>query len=42
MVTFAIPDSVTGKDIKIIRKKLELTQAEFANLANNSPHTDLI
>ncbi len=39
MVTFAIPDSVTGKDIKIIRKKLELTQAEFANLANISKKT---
>lgn len=39
MVTFAIPDSITGKDIKIIRKKLELTQAEFAGLANISQKT---
>ena len=39
MTKFAISDSVTGKDIKIIRRKLELTQAEFAELVNVSQKT---
>lgn len=36
---FAISDALSGKDIKIIRKKLKLTQAEFAELANVSVKT---
>lgn len=36
---FAIPDILDGKDIKAIRKKLKLTQAEFAELANVSVKT---
>lgn len=36
---FAIPDTLDGKDIKAIRKKLKLTQAEFAELGNVSVKT---
>lgn len=36
---FAIPDTVTWKDIKNIRRKLNLTQEEFAMLANISKKT---
>ena len=39
MITFAISDTVTGRDIKTIRKKLKLTQAEFSELANVSRKT---
>ena len=36
---FAVSDMLLGKDIKNIRKKLELTQAEFADLVNVSVKT---
>lgn len=36
---FTISNYVTGKDIKKIRKKLELTQKEFAQLVNSSQST---
>ena len=36
---FAISESVTGQEIKSLRKKLELTQAEFAALVNVSVKT---
>lgn len=36
---FAITDSLNGTGIKTIRKKLKLTQAEFAELANVSVKT---
>ena len=36
---FAISDEIDGQDIKNIRKKLALTQAEFAQLANVSQKT---
>lgn len=36
---YAIPDHLEGKDIKTIRKKLNLTQAEFAQLGNVSVKT---
>ena len=36
---FAISDNLEGKDIKSIRKKLNLTQAEFAQLGNVSVKT---
>jgi putative transcriptional regulator len=39
MVCFAIPDKLTGKDIKAIRNKMNLTQAAFAELVNVSPKT---
>lgn len=36
---FAISDSLNGTEIKAIRKKLKLTQAEFAELGNVSAKT---
>ena len=39
MITFAVSDSIEGKDIKRIRNKLRLTQAEFAGLVNVSQKT---
>ncbi|MCM1122084.1 MAG: type II toxin-antitoxin system MqsA family antitoxin [Eubacterium sp.] len=39
MIKFAVSDAVTGKEVKTIRRKLELTQAEFAGLANVSLKT---
>ncbi len=36
---FAVPDSLTGEDIKLIRRKLKLTQAEFAQIAHVSKKT---
>lgn len=36
---FAISDSLTGKDIKHLRKKLKLTQREFAELVKVSVKT---
>lgn len=39
MRKYAIPKTISGKEIKIIRRKLELTQAEFAKLANVSQKT---
>lgn len=39
MIDFVISNSVTGKDIKIIRQKLGVTQSEFAKLANVSSKT---
>lgn len=36
---FAISDVLCGKDIKAIRKKLKLTQVEFAQLSNVSVKT---
>lgn len=39
MITFAVSDSIEGKDIKRIRNKLRLTQAEFAGLVNVSKKT---
>lgn len=39
MIKFAVPDTVTGRDIKTIRRKLRLTQAEFAGLVNVSQKT---
>lgn len=39
MVKYAIPEAISGKEIKIIRWKLGLTQAEFAKLANVSSKT---
>lgn len=36
---YAIPDALTGKDIKQIRKKLDMTQVEFAGLVNVSKKT---
>lgn len=39
MVKYAIPKMISGKEIKRIRRKLELTQAEFAELANVSQKT---
>lgn len=36
---FALSDSLDGKELKLIRKKLKLTQAEFAELANVSVKT---
>ncbi len=39
MVTFAISDRITAEEIRSIRRKLELTQAEFARLVNVSKKT---
>lgn len=39
MVKFAVSDAVTGKDMKVIRRKLGLTQSEFAGLVNVSVKT---
>lgn len=39
MIKFAISNSVTGKDIKIIRHRLGVTQSEFAELVNVSSKT---
>ena len=39
MKEFVTPKSITGKDIKEIRKRLELTQKEFAGLINVSVPT---
>lgn len=39
MVKFAVSDTVTGKDMKAIRRKLGLTQSEFAGLVNVSTKT---
>lgn len=39
MLTFAISDSLEGKDIKAIRRKLKLTQAEFSQLVHVSKKT---
>lgn len=36
---FAISDVLCGKDIKVIRKNLKMTQAEFAQLSNVSVKT---
>lgn len=36
---FAVSDALTGSEIKDIRRKLTLTQAEFANLTNVSVKT---
>lgn len=39
MKRFIIPNSITGEDIKKIRKQLGLTQKEFAGLVNTSVPT---
>ncbi len=39
MVTFAVPDKITAEEIRTIRRKLGLTRAEFARLANVSKKT---
>ncbi len=39
MVTFAVPDKLTAEEIRTIRRKLGLTRAEFARLANVSKKT---
>lgn len=39
MYRYALPKQLTGKDIRIIRKKLGLTQKEFAGLVNVSHKT---
>lgn len=39
MTKYAIPGTISGKEIKVIRRKLELTQGEFAKLANVSQKT---
>lgn len=36
---FAITDTLSGKDIKLLRGQLQLTQAEFAGIANVSKKT---
>lgn len=36
---FAVSDSINGTQLKATRKKLKLTQAEFARLANVSVKT---
>lgn len=36
---FAVPKSITGQDVKGIREKLNLTQAEFSALVNVSKKT---
>ena len=36
---FALAESLQSSDIKAIRKKLQLTQKEFAEFANVSPKT---
>ena len=36
---FAVSDSLMGEDIKSIRKKVNLTQAEFSELVNVSVKT---
>ncbi len=36
---FAVSESLTKEDIKLVRKKLSLTQAEFAQIANVSKKT---
>ena len=36
---FAVPDYLYGKDIKLVRKRLKLTQAQFADLAQVSVKT---
>lgn len=39
MKRFAVADFITGDEVKRIRRKLELTQAQFAELANVSQKT---
>lgn len=39
MDRFAVAKELKGKDLKVLRKKLHLTQAEFAQLANVSVKT---
>lgn len=39
MGRFAIPDTASGKDIKAIRRKLGMTQGEFAELVHVSSKT---
>ena len=39
MVRFAVSDSIAGEDIKTIRRKLQLTQGDFAHLVNVSQKT---
>lgn len=39
MIKFAVSDSMTGREMKAVRRRLGLTQAEFAGLVNVSVKT---
>ena len=40
MKQYALADSITANEIKQIRKKLNLTQIQFAELVSESPKTE--